>query len=53
MRNIFLVGVFLSPFLLQAQIDSINILQPAAVSAVTSDERAPFTHTNFNAEELN
>ena len=53
MRNIFLIGLILSPFLLQSQIDSINILQPAAVSAVTSDERAPFTHTDFNAEELN
>lgn len=53
MRNIFFIGLIISPFISHSQIDSINILQPAAVSAVTSDERAPFTHTNFDAEELN
>ena len=52
MRNFILLGFLLSSATIQAQIDSINVLQPAAVSAVTSDERAPFTHTELRADEL-
>ena len=53
MRNIYFIVLFLFPICFQAQIDSINILKPAAVSAVTSDDRSPFAHTNLDAEELN
>ena len=38
---------------IKAQIDSINLLSPAAVRAVTSDQRSPFTHSDFKAEDLN
>ena len=53
MRNIFFIGLFLSPICFLTQIDSINILKPAAVSAVTSDDRSPFAHTNLDSEALN
>ena len=53
MRKIFIVGLFLSPLVFQSQIDSINVLKPAAVSAVTSDNRSPFAYTNLDADELN
>ncbi|PCJ82616.1 MAG: TonB-dependent receptor [Bacteroidetes bacterium] len=52
MRHYFLLGLFFIPAVFQAQVDSINLLQPAAVSAVTSDDRAPFTHTDINSNEL-
>ena len=38
---------------IQAQIDSINLISPAAVRAVTSDIRSPFAHSDFKAEDLN
>ena len=53
MRKIFIVGLLLSPLVFQSQIDSINVLKPAAVSAVTSDDRSPFAHTNLDSEALN
>ena len=53
MRKIFIVGLFLSPLVFHSQIDSINVLKPAAVSAVTADERSPFAHTNLDSEDLN
>ncbi|MDE0917109.1 MAG: TonB-dependent receptor plug domain-containing protein [Flavobacteriales bacterium] len=53
MRKFFIVGLFLSPLVFQSQIDSINVLKPAAVSAVTSDDRSPFAHTNLDSEALN
>ena len=53
MRKIFIVGLFLSPLVFQSQIDSINVLKPAAVSAVTSDDRSPFAYTNLDSDELN
>ena len=53
MRKIFIVGLFLTPLVFQSQIDSINVLKPAAVSAVTSDDRSPFAFTNLDADELN
>ena len=53
MRKIFIVGLFLSPLVFYSQIDSINVLKPAAVSAVTADERSPFAHTNLDSEDLN
>ena len=53
MRKIFIVGLLLSPLVFQSQIDSINVLKPAAVSAVTSDDRSPFAFTNLDADELN
>jgi len=36
-----------------SQVDSINILQPVAVSAVSSDERSPFANTNLSQDDLN
>jgi len=52
--RISILFIFLfSSALFQAQIDSINLIRPAAITAVTSDERAPFTHSDFDAEDLN
>ena len=53
MRKTIIIGLFLSPLVFQSQIDSINVLKPAAVSAVTSDDRSPFAHTNLDSEALN
>ena len=50
--SILFIFLFSSAFF-QAQIDSINLIHPAAITAVTSDERAPFTHSDFDAEDLN
>jgi len=50
--SILFIFLFSSAFF-QAQIDSINLIRPAAITAVTSDERAPFTHSDFDAEDLN
>jgi len=53
MHKILFTALLLSPLCFRAQIDSINILKPAAVSAVTSDDRSPFAHTNLDSDELN
>ena len=53
MRISFLFLFLFSSAFFQAQIDSINLIRPAAITAVTSDERAPFTHSDFDAEDLN
>jgi iron complex outermembrane receptor protein len=50
--SILFIFLFSSAFF-QAQIDSINLIRPAAITAVTSDERAPFTHSDFDAADLN
>ena len=50
--SILFIFLFSSAFF-QAQIDSINLIRPAAITAVTSDERAPFTHSDFDAQDLN
>ena len=50
--SILFIFLFFSAFF-QAQIDSINLIHPAAITAVTSDERAPFTHSDFDAEDFN
>jgi iron complex outermembrane receptor protein len=52
MRRIIFFTLLFAPAFIQAQIDSINLLQPAAVKAVTSDERAPFAHTDLTADDL-
>jgi iron complex outermembrane receptor protein len=52
MRYLLFFTAFLAPFFSVAQIDSINLLQPAAVTAVTSDARAPFAHTDISADDL-
>jgi iron complex outermembrane receptor protein len=52
MRRIIFFSLLLAPAFIQAQIDSINVLQPAAVKAVTSDDRAPFAHTDLTADDL-
>lgn len=49
----FLFFAFLAiPALGKAQIDSINVLKPAAVTAVTSEERAPFATTDLTEEDI-
>jgi iron complex outermembrane receptor protein len=53
MRISFLLVCLFSSGFIQAQIDSINLISPAAVRAVTSDVRSPFTHSDFKAEDLN
>ena len=53
MRISFLFLFLFSSAFFQAQIDSINLIRPAAITAVTSDERAPFTHSDFDAADLN
>ena len=50
--SLLFICLFYAVFI-QAQIDSINLLSPAAVRAVTSDIRSPFTHSDFKAEDLN
>jgi len=50
--SLLFICLFYAVFI-QAQIDSINLIRPAAITAVTSDERAPFTHSDFDAEDLN
>jgi len=52
MRYLLFFLAILAPFFSGAQIDSINLLQPAAVTAVTSDARAPFAHTDISAADL-
>ncbi len=52
MRRILFFTLLLAPAFSQAQIDSINVLKPAAVKAVSSDERSPFAHTNISEQEI-
>ena len=52
MRRILIFTLLLAPAFFQAQIDSINVLKPAAVKAVSSDERSPFAHTNISEQEI-
>ena len=52
MRRIFIISLLLAPAFFQAQIDSINLLKPVAVKAVSSDERSPFAHTNISEEDI-
>jgi iron complex outermembrane receptor protein len=52
MRYLLFFFAVLAPFFSGAQIDSINLLQPAAVTSVTSDARAPFAHTDITADDL-
>ena len=52
MRRIILFSLLLAPAFIQAQIDSINVLKPAAVKAVSSDERSPFAHTDVTEEDI-
>ena len=52
MRRIILVSLLLAPAFIQAQTDSINLLKPAAVQAVTSEERSPFAHTNITEDDI-
>lgn len=52
MRRIILFSLVLAPSFIQAQIDSINLIKPAAVQAVSSEERSPFAHTNISEEDI-
>lgn len=52
MRRIILFSLLLAPAFLKAQIDSVNVLKPAAVQAVTSDERSPFAHTDITEQDI-
>ena len=52
MRRILFFTLLLAPAFFQAQIDTINVLKPAAVQAVSSDERSPFAHTNVSEQEI-
>ena len=52
MRRIILFSLLLAPAFIQAQIDSLNLLKPAAVQAVSSEERSPFAHTNITEEDI-
>ena len=52
MLRIILFSLLLAPAFIQAQIDSINLIKPAAVQAVSSDERSPFAHTNITEEDI-
>lgn len=52
MRRILIFALLAIPALSQAQIDSINVLKPAAVTAVTSEERAPFATTDLTEEDI-
>lgn len=52
MRRILIFALLAIPALGKAQIDSINVLKPAAVTAVTSEERAPFATTDLTEEDI-
>lgn len=52
MRRIILFSLLLAPAFIQAQIDSINLLKPAAVKAVTSEDRSPFTYSEMTEEDI-
>ena len=52
MRRILFFALLAIPALGKAQIDSINVLKPAAVTAVTSEERAPFATTDLTEEDI-
>ena len=49
--SLLFICLFYSVFI-KAQIDSINLISPAAVKAVTSDERSPFTHTDLTQKDI-
>jgi iron complex outermembrane recepter protein len=48
---LFVILLFYSGFI-KAQIDSINLIRPVAVKAVTSDERSPFTYTDLTQKDI-